>query len=295
MARVLMPIAPGVTGAHCQLQGPQGTYRWRVDPNNVSWAYQVDTAVIDTLGGQVVQILGATLSDLVISGDFGHQWAASNGSRDSKQSWLLANGFHKLIKGYMDAQMSIRQPPMKNSTQGGHKIKAEGVTVSNPLKFSYRDGVHNWHFDVLVKALADGVGDGSAIYYSNGRFNHTYQLTLFIVQAESDAVKTITKDKFLDNIAKGIGWKKSQYHGPYDMNDVTNMVVSNGGYFNAMLAKLLGGETLTVPSGKDKTADPGTATNQDPSRPGGPADRGPRTGSGGSTPAPKPGTRTGPN
>lgn len=230
----------------CQL----GSLRWRVDPNNVSWAYQVDTAVIDTLGGQVVQILGATLSDLVVTGDFGMRWNASSPGRQrgdqSKQSWLLANNFHARIKQLMDAQMST--PFMKN-TKGGHKIKAEATQVPRPLVFSYHDGIHDWQFKVLVKGLADGVGDGSAISYSNGKFNHTYQLTLFIVQADSAARRFIATDAFLSRIADGIGWKRSNYHGAIGVDDVQSIIMANGGSIEAMLTKTLGGQKLEVPGG----------------------------------------------
>jgi hypothetical protein len=272
---------------YCQL----GAMRWRVDPSNVSWSYALDTAVIDTLGGQVIQVVGASLSDLTVSGDFGHQWNAAGQSGGGKQSWLLANNFHYQIKQMMDNQMSI--PHMRGAqgaAKGGHKIKAEDTSVAQPWTFTYSDGVHNWSFKVLVKGLADGAGE-SSLTHTNGRYNYTYALTLFIVQADSDLVQTVSSDAFISRIAKGVGWKKSNYHGTVTVADVHALVMANGGQISEMIAKALGGELLnrptpgtvasTTPTGTKATVEvtpSGTAPpTSTPTKPGG-----------GSPPKPKP-------
>lgn len=42
-----------------------------LSPNNVTWRYQLRTNVIDTYGGQVIQILGVSIEDLTLRGFFG--------------------------------------------------------------------------------------------------------------------------------------------------------------------------------------------------------------------------------
>jgi hypothetical protein len=52
------------------------TFRFRTNPNSVWWNYELITAVDDTYGGRVVQILGARLGDLVVNVDCGRGgWA----------------------------------------------------------------------------------------------------------------------------------------------------------------------------------------------------------------------------
>jgi hypothetical protein len=70
-----------------------GDLRWRVDPTSVDWSFQLDTAVINTLGGQVIQLLGATLSDLTVSGDFGELRGPNH-----QASWQLAAAFHPSVR-----------------------------------------------------------------------------------------------------------------------------------------------------------------------------------------------------
>jgi hypothetical protein len=231
-----------MAAASCQL----GDLRWRVNPTNISWNYQLDTAVIETLGGQVVQILGATLGDLTISGDFGQKWISATGKGSSADSWELANAFHTKIKGMMDAQSSI---PFIKGSGAGRTVKAEQAFVHKPYAFTYSDDLHTWNFKVLIKAIADADGDGSSISYSNGKYNQRYQLTLFIVQADSDVVKTIASDAFIARIAKGIGWRKSGgFHGSVTAQQAQDIILANGGTISQMLAQTLGGQPIKIPA-----------------------------------------------
>ena len=227
--------------AYCQL----GTLRWRIDPTDINWSYQLDTAVIDTLGGQVVQILGGTLSDMTISGDFGHAWMGSGWTASGGESWQMANYFHNTIRGLMDQQLSLPQQGGGNAALGRTQIAAESTSVHQPWTFNYSDGVHNWSFKVLVKAITDP--DGDSLDFSNGKYNHKYQLTLFIVQAGSDAVATIASDPFISRIARGVGWDKADFHGLMDTTQVESIIMANGGSISQMLAKSLGGEALVDP------------------------------------------------
>jgi hypothetical protein len=230
-----------MTMAYCQL----GTLRWRIDPTDINWSYQLDTAVINTLGGQVVQILGATLSDMTISGNFGHAWRGSGWTASGGESWQLANYFHNTIRGLMDQQLSLPHQGGGQSALGSTHIRAENTSVHQPWTLNYSDGVHNWTFKVLVKGITDP--DGDSLDFTNGKFNHQYQLTLFIVQAGSDAVQTIAVDPFISRIAKGVGWSKASFHGITDLARVESIIMANGGSISQMLAKDLGGEALTPP------------------------------------------------
>lgn len=219
--------------AYCQL----GDMRWRVDPTNVNWSYQLDTSRIETLGGQVVQILGATLSDMTISGDFGQD-------HPGKQlSWQLAEGFHRKIQAMMDAQVS--EPFSANSKGSGGYVWAEDTYVHNPYQLTYHDGVHDWSFKVLVKAIEDPMG--GSLTHTVARPNYQYKLTLFIVQADSDLIRTIASDAFISRIAQGVGWRRNAYHGAVTAQDAQDFIVANGGSITGMFAKILGGQPVTYP------------------------------------------------
>lgn len=221
-----------------------GDLRWRVDPNAIDWSFQLDTAVINTIGGQVVQIIGATLSDLVVAGAFGQD----HSKNEQGVSWRLAAAFHQKIKSFMDRQTLPAKTTKSSGTSSKKRsgILSDAGVVHEPLTLSYHDGVHNWQFKVLVKALDDGDGSGS-LDISNGRFNYTYKLTLFIVQADSELVRKIASDYFLSRISDGLGWKQSSFNGPLNSIDAQKFITVNGGSVSAFLTKVLTGEPLVDP------------------------------------------------
>lgn len=46
-------------------------FRFRTDPNTVRWNYKLNTAVEQTYGGRVVQLLSCTIEDLTVTADAG--------------------------------------------------------------------------------------------------------------------------------------------------------------------------------------------------------------------------------
>lgn len=178
--------------------------RFRVDPNSIDWNWQIDTSVTPTLGGRVVQVLGATLSDLTINGSFGQD----HGAGTDGESWLLAETFYKRIRSMMDHQSA-------DATDSG-KMQPPAVFTYSPK---------NWRFSCYIKDLVDPEGGGS-ITHSTGKFAHNYSLSLFIVEELSDslikagtshgvlnAAKAKAIDDYLARISDGIGWHFSQYNG----------------------------------------------------------------------------------
>jgi len=53
--------------------GVQDVLTLYLSPNNVTWDYKLKTNVIDTYGGQVVQVLGVSIENLTIQGFFGSE------------------------------------------------------------------------------------------------------------------------------------------------------------------------------------------------------------------------------
>ena len=181
--------------------GPAVTFR--LDPEAISWTWQVLTSVTETIGGRVIQVIGAYLDDLQISGSFGQDHSTPEG-----ESWRQAEAFLKMVTAIMEHQS-------QDATQQD--------LMHPPAIFTYPP--KNYRFRVYVKALTDADG-GNSIVMTPGKFNQRYTLSLFIVQDGSDAlVKAGTTNgvfsskqqeaiaSYMARISDGIGWHFSLYNG----------------------------------------------------------------------------------
>ena len=172
---------------------------FRLDPELIDWNWQVLTNVIETIGGRVIQVLGAQLSDLTVQGSLG---------QGTGESWAHANAFLSTVTKIMEAQSA-------DSNQQ--------ALMHPPAVFTYPP--KNWRFQVYVKALTDPDG-ASSVILRPGKINQRYSLTLFIVQEATTAlVKAGTTNgvfsqkaydavsAFMARISDGIGWHFTQYAG----------------------------------------------------------------------------------
>lgn len=179
--------------------GPSLTFR--IDPDSIEWNFKINTTVINTVAGRVVQVLGATLSDMTVSGHYGQ---ARNMGSDG-ESWKLAETFANKIR-------EIQEYQSRDATVHGK--------MHVPATFNYSP--KNWRFQVYVKALADS--RGGSVAHQSGRFSYDYALTLFVVDVISDDLHILTGakkdavDKYLARISDGIGWHFSQYNGMVPAN-----------------------------------------------------------------------------
>lgn len=184
--------------------GPEVSFR--INPSDIRWNFKMNTSVTETVGGRVIQVLGAILSDLTVSGSFG----APAGSR---RAWDLAEKFLSDMQDMAEYQAS------NANVQGG------GMT--QPAIFSFPP--RGWRFEVYVKDLVDP-NAGTAIQHSPGKFSYDYSITLNIVNDLSNAsrvldskngsltpVKDQAVEEYINRIADGIGWKPSKYNGNFDL------------------------------------------------------------------------------
>lgn len=199
-----------------------GNYSFRIDPSQIHYAYQIDYSTIDTLGGQVVQVLGATTGDITISGFFGQD------HENGIASWELAETFHAQIKRMMDAQVVPQQ-------------KTPGAPTHKPIDFIYNSGDINWNMKVLIKGISDIDQSGAAISHSNGKFSYGYTLTLFLVEDASLTLKKIATDAFISRVASGVGWKPNAYSGTNTVAQANQFIQqhSTDGTFQGYIAGLI--------------------------------------------------------
>lgn len=184
--------------------GPSITFR--VDPNSVEWNFKINTTVIPTVAGRVVQVLGATLSDLTVSGQYGQNVKAGLDG----QSWKQAEAFANKIQ-------EIQAWQSRDSRVFGK--------MHVPAIFNYAP--KNWRFQVYVKSLADS--HGGSVAHQSGRFSYDYTLTLFIVDVISDDLEVLkgakaqAVDKYIARISDGIGWHFSQFNGQVPPNPIGDL------------------------------------------------------------------------
>ena len=191
--------------------------RFRLNPDAVDWNFQVKTAVIDTLGGRVIQILGADLSDLTVRGRFGN--------RQVKDAfWQDAEDFTTAMR-----QMITYQ----------HRDAIGQGKMHEPAVFNFPS--QGWRFQVYIKGITDGQGQ-FAIQHTAGKFSYDYVLTLSIYNDLSNTSRiigksngTITQSKsaavqgYMDRIFDGIGWKASNYNGPDATRTILGQSTTNKG------------------------------------------------------------------
>jgi hypothetical protein len=177
---------------------------FRLNPNSVQWNFTINTFVQNTVGGRVVQVTGATLSDMTVQGSLGEIKAGSGG--DSRVSWQLAERLVANVRAVMEKQT-------EDSTDF-RKMQPPPV-FTFPLK--------GWRFNVYIKSLADP--RGGSVYHSPDHFSSEYVLTLFPVSDLSQQVAGVGKngviankrqqaiDAYISRISDGIGWQASKYNG----------------------------------------------------------------------------------
>lgn len=177
---------------------------FRINPNEIDWNFQINTAVTETVGGRVVQVLGATISDLTIKGKYGQKPGKGG------KSWELAESFVNGIKALADAQFDDAVAP--------------GNMLKDPIVFSYPP--KGWMFQVYIKGFTDASGQ-AAITHTPDTFSYDYTLTLSLVNDLKDTMKILGKNNgtmlqqlkdaavegYIARIADGIGWKISDYNG----------------------------------------------------------------------------------
>ena len=189
--------------------GPQVVFR--LNPSDVAWNFEVNTNVAETVGGRVVQVLGATLSDMTIKGSFGEPRGPAGAPPSGKghtTAKVLAEAFLTKMKEMAEFQSR------GSTTHGG---------MHKPAVFSFP--TRGWKFRVYVKDLTDPDGGGS-ITHRTGKFAYDYVLTLFIDSDMSDTSKILGDSNgvlsnqknaaissYINRIADGIGWEFSKYNG----------------------------------------------------------------------------------
>jgi hypothetical protein len=153
-----------------------GNINFRIDPLEISWPYEIQTAVTSTIGGKVVQVLGASLGDLTVTGTFG------TGGWQEEVQFL--------------SQITAIAENQTNATSGV------------PVRFYYPP--RGFDFQVYVKAITP-IRHTAAEFNPSWELTlfivqDNFGITKTLAKDAMDA--------FIHRISTGIGWKQSIYNGP---------------------------------------------------------------------------------
>ena len=197
---------------------------FRLDPESVEWEYRIKYVDTPTVGGKVVQILGANFGDMTLVGSFG------------LGGWEEQATFLTTMKEMADKQ--VKDAGTMNSS-------------AEPFRFAYP--TKGWDFLVYLKAFSNPDGPTS-VSITADMVNPKWQLTLFIVEDNAGLRKAgAGADAFIGRLAAGLGWKKTKYNGPLDMSEVETLLAGRGlqGYLQDEFGYAPGNQT---PAGNQEVA-----------------------------------------
>lgn len=234
-----------------------GDYQFRIAPSSVVFPFEVDSVVIPTVGGRVVQVYGVSLGDMVVQGLFGQERIGS-----TRDSWQLAEEFQAKMAALVQRQSA--------APSTGQLAGYDNSTMHPPHRFIYQDATHNWDFQVYIKDLQDVQDNGYTVSHQTGKFSYGYTLTLFIVEDNSRILRQVAVDKFISRLSEGVGWKRTVYNGPMTKAELADYVRQNSpdGTLHGLVLKqfqeasyLTGTGTGVLPGGAATTTAAQNAAN----------------------------------
>lgn len=262
-----------------------GNYSFRINPSQVMFSYDVDTAVIPTVGGRVVQAYGATLGDITVQGLFGQDRVAG------KESWEMAEEFQGAMARMVQQQST---PPSTAQLVG-----TDTTPMHQPFRFIFNDDspdrqkaglpIHNWDMMVYIKSLKDVSSGDYTMTHQTGKFTYGYTLTLFYVEDNTGLLQTTVLDQFIARLSEGVGWQRTSFNGGMQIDDLKAYLAANSpdGTLHGLILKQFReaasgqaatpGASATADNASQNSVQSSTATGTGTTAPADPTSRGTRS------------------
>lgn len=194
-----------------------GGMQFRVDPSQVHWEYSVDVAVTPTIGGRVVQVLGTTLGDMTIQGLYGEKRSGG-----AQESWQLAEDFATKISRLAERQAGRPTMAQLMGTDPSpmHPTMRFRYNDDTPERRARNEPIHDWDFNVYIKALRDVAAPNATVAHQTGKFSYGYTLTLFIAEDNTGQLDKVARNSFVDRLSNGLGWQRTPYNGHMTVADL---------------------------------------------------------------------------
>lgn len=228
------------------------TLHVRLDPNEVSWTYNMNTNIVDTVGGQVIQILSVNIDSLTIAGQFGREGAfgLKSGRQGSRDRYGDAMPFDGLMAKDKDEQWDDRSGTygvgltqmteffrnyFARSTQGGD-AQAPGRFQYMPMRVSYLNRV--WE-EVIPTNFP-------SYRRSNEDFAPEWRVEFEVLRSDAE-IQRVAYKMAMDRLMDGIGYQvRNPFSDPLaddidetEAGTILNQIASN---FREMIPGFTRGE-----------------------------------------------------
>lgn len=214
----------------CNICTPK-TITLYLSPNNVSWDYSLKTNVIDTYGGQVIQILGVSIQDLVIEGFFGSEGMWGYNLVDSRNGRIINNSRFEDSDGEINKWKEEGQMIQNGLYQFSqwfktyfYQITQQGNYNTSNMTFSYPHMGWEWHIRPLAMPK---------VRFANNEFAPQWQLECdFIEDFQGTFTEQVNKTATtqLKSFPGGVGfsqfieWSEPVYKNQQDRSAVAGDV-----------------------------------------------------------------------
>jgi hypothetical protein len=165
-----------------------------IDPVSCRWDFRVHVSDKPMIGGKVVQVFGADVGDITITGQF---------------SSRTAN---------VDGQLAFLKRMKRLST-----VRADHPEA-HPIRFFWPE--QGWDFQVHLKEFSSPDGP-TAVVHDPKVFAPKWQIVLFPVGG-ADKLKEASVTTFIERLSAGIGWRQTKYNGPGTYNEVMSILQGVG-------------------------------------------------------------------
>ena len=198
-----------------------GNLYLRFPPTSVEWSFKLNTAVTDTFGGQVVQILSTSYDTLVIEGQFGKE--GPHGANKSGTDWS-----ERKPSGYFD--LGSRNAPRRGgtakqpweiglsqmmqyfrryfsvATAGGDHLQPGGSFVRGAynqqyMKLAYTGNIESYERNWLVYPVSF-----PSYQRSNENFAPKWRVECQVVEPDFN-IDIKNKLKAIDRLRKNVGYR----------------------------------------------------------------------------------------
>lgn len=258
----------------------------RLDPYNVQWTYNVNTAQYDTYGGQVIQILSVNIDQLVIEGKLGREGpfgVDKNGGRSQRdprwggivppRGWITKDttaqfDYNGETYPGLHAMVDFFREYFARASQGGDP-QAPGRFLQIPITLTYGAGP----FPEEIRQWQVTPVNFPSFKRSNDNFAPDWRVECQVVQADNQ-ITTMEKQAAITRLQDAIGWTaKNPFSDPLanpgtNTSEITSQIVSQ---FRNILPKFTQGDlegmvwqNISVPNatGQGVGIDPALVSNQ---------------------------------
>jgi len=189
--------------------GKKHTLNIRHNPYNVTWDYNLNTNIVDTYAGQVIQVLSVNIDNLVIEGQLGMEgpFGRKNVGSRATPRWIEKDiteqfSYNGTMVGLHGMNEFFRQYFAIASQGGDATIPNGGQYLQTPMTVNYDVNTHpsSRHWPQIIPV------DFPSFRRANDNFAPMWKVTAHVWEADKSVEKAIQR-KALERLAQNIGYQ----------------------------------------------------------------------------------------